>query len=66
MFNKLFKWCNGRHTSFAVFFTIMGTLLAWFHRLDPSYVALVGAIQALVCAHSVQENYFEKKQDANQ
>lgn len=66
MLNKIFKWCSGRHTTFAVYFAGMGTLLAWFHRLDPNYVALVGAIQALIFAHSAKEDYFAKTKDANQ
>jgi hypothetical protein len=56
MFSTIFKWCQGRHTTFAIFFTIMGTLMAWFHRLDPSYVALIGAIQSLILAHSWKED----------
>jgi hypothetical protein len=61
MFKRLTTWCGGRHTSFAVFFTLMGTTLAWFHRLDPSYVALIGAIQAFVFAHSCKEDHFDSK-----
>lgn len=58
-FSKLVTWCQGRHTLFAIFFTVMGTLMAWFHRLDPSYVALIGAIQAFVFAHSYKEDHFD-------
>ncbi len=59
MFSKLFNYCAGRHTAFALFFTIMGTTLAWFHRLDPSYVMLVTAIQGWVFAHSLKEDKFK-------
>lgn len=58
---KIFQYLSGRHTSFAVFFTLMGTLLAWFHRLDPSYVMLVTAIQGWVFAHSAKEDYFKRE-----
>lgn len=61
MFKKLVVWANGRHTLFAVVELILGTILAWFHHLDMSYVALCGTIQSLVLAHSVKEDYFEKK-----
>jgi len=58
MFQKLSQWCQGRHTLFALFFTISGTVLAWFHRLDPNYVALIGAIQGFVFMHSYKEDKF--------
>ena len=57
--NWLFRYFNGRHTLFAAFFTVMGTALAWFHRLDPSYVMLVTAIQGWVFAHSLKEDKFK-------
>lgn len=62
MFSKFFKWCSGRHTGFAVYFALMGTTLAWFHRLDLNYVALIGAIQSLVLGHSIKEDYVAMKQ----
>jgi hypothetical protein len=55
--NRIFAYLSGRHTAFALFFTIMGTLMAWFHRLDPSYVALIGAIQSFVFAHSWKQDH---------
>lgn len=51
MFNKITTYFQGRHTLFALFFAIMGTVLAWFHRLDPNFVALAGVIQGWVFAH---------------
>lgn len=66
MFAKIFQWCQGRHTAFALFFTIMGTAMAWYHRLDMSYVALIGAIQSFVFAHSYKEDKFKDGgQDGN-
>ena len=61
MFTQIIKWANGRHTLFALFFTVMGTTLAWFHRLDPSYVMLVTAIQGWVFAHSYKEDKFKEE-----
>ena len=60
LFSKAVVWCHGRHTLFALFFTIMGTLMAWFHRLDPSYVALIGAIQSFVFAHSWKQDQCDR------
>lgn len=59
MFARIFRWCQGRHTAFAIFFTIVGSALAWHQRLDMSYVALVTAIQGWVFAHSYKEDKFK-------
>jgi len=59
MFAKIFQWCQGRHTAFALFFTFAGTAMAWYHRLDMSYVALITAVQGLVFAHSCKEDHFD-------
>jgi hypothetical protein len=61
MFQKIFTWANGRSTAFAAFFTCFGSLLAWFNKLTPTYIALVTAIQGYVVLHSVKEDYFAKK-----
>jgi hypothetical protein len=58
--SSIFKYLSGRHTAFAVYFTAMGTVLAWFHRLDTNFIMLIGAVQCLVLGHSIQENYFKK------
>jgi len=63
MFKKMLMWCQGRHTLFAVFFAASGTVLEWFHRLDLNYVALIGAVQGFVFAHSFKEDYFEGTKD---
>ena len=61
MFKKMIGWCQGRHTLFALYFTLAGTALQIFHKLDGNFIALIAAVQAFVFAHSAQENYFEKK-----
>lgn len=64
MFTQLVKWAQGRHTLFAIFFTIMGTTMAWFHRLGPDYVALITAVQGLILAHSWKEDKYPGGPDA--
>lgn len=64
MWQKLVKWAQGRTTLFAIFFAISGTVLEWFRRLEPNYILLIGAIQALVLAHSAKEDYFAMKNAA--
>ena len=61
MLQKLFKWTQGRHTAFAVYFALVGTALQWFHRLDPNFIMLIASVQAFVLGHSVKESYFDSK-----
>lgn len=61
MFKKIVLWCQGRHTLFAIFFAIYGSILQWFHRLDVNYIMLIGAIQSFVLGHSIKEDYFASK-----
>jgi hypothetical protein len=61
MFQKVIKWCQGRHTMFAIYFAVMGTVLAWCHRLDMNFIALIGAVQGFVFLHSGKEDWFSLK-----
>jgi hypothetical protein len=58
---RLFNFFSGRHTAFAIFFAITGTVLAFIGKLTDSYVALITAIQALILAHSAKEDWHEQK-----
>jgi hypothetical protein len=55
----LFNFLLGRATTFAIVFTTAGIALAFMGKLDANYVALVAAIQTLIFAHSVKEDYFD-------
>lgn len=55
----LFNMLLGRATAFAIVFTIAGIYLALHGKLTTEFVGLVAAIQALIFAHSVKEDYFE-------
>jgi hypothetical protein len=55
---KLFAFGCGRHTTFAIFFALAGTVLAFMGKLTGEYVALIGAIQTLVAAHSLKETHY--------
>jgi hypothetical protein len=61
MFKKMMDWAQGRHTAFAAYFAIVGSVFQWFHHLDSNYIALIAAVQGLVLAHSAKEDYFESK-----
>lgn len=55
-----FGMFQGRFTTFAIAFTVCGIVLAFFGKLTADYVALVGAIQALLAAHSFKEDWRDR------
>lgn len=57
---KVYAFAGGRSTFFALVFTAAGIGLAFTGHLTASYVSLVGAIQALIVAHSAKEDYHER------
>jgi hypothetical protein len=59
--SKIFIACQGRHTTFTVFFATVGTILHWFHRLDTTYITFMGTLMTFVLGHSAKESYFEDK-----
>jgi hypothetical protein len=59
MFSRIVRWAQGRHTLFAIYFTLAGTVLQCFHRLDGNFIALITAVQGFVFFHSMQENKFK-------
>jgi hypothetical protein len=61
MFEKLTKFFQGRHTMFLVACMLIGSGMAWFHKLDGNLVALLLGLQGMVLAHSTQENIFHKE-----
>ena len=52
----VFAFFQGRHTFFALFFSIAGTYLAYHGELTPTYVGLITAMQAFVLTHSYKED----------
>lgn len=61
MFERVIKWMAGRHTMFAVYFAITGTVLQCYHKLDGNFIALITAVQGFVFFHSYKEDYFAQK-----
>jgi hypothetical protein len=61
LMGKVFAAFAGRTTFFAFSIFVMGTILAWFHRLTADYVALMGVIQTLVCFRAVSDDYHDRK-----
>lgn len=53
---RIYNWFCGRSTFFALFFAITGFVLALRGKLTADYVALIGAMQALIVAHSYKED----------
>ena len=60
MFNmtSLYNWFGGTCRFFAAVFVAAGIALAFKGKLTADYVALVTAVQTLIVAHSVKEDYF--------
>jgi len=58
---SFFTMFQGRATTFAIVFTVCGLILAFQGKLTPEYVALVGAIQALIIGHSLKEDWFARR-----
>lgn len=56
----VFNFFGGRATTFAVTFALVGIGLAVHGKLTTEFVALVGAIQTMIVAHSFKEDYFDR------
>jgi hypothetical protein len=55
---SMFSFFQGRSTFFALFFTAVGTILAFEGKLTVAFVSLIGAIQTLIVVHSYKEDWF--------
>ncbi|MCI0559643.1 MAG: hypothetical protein MN733_14210 [Nitrososphaera sp.] len=53
---RIFNFFGGRSTFFAFFFFFFGVALAFLGKLDMNYIALAGAIQALITIRAVAED----------
>lgn len=63
MFKAILEKLQGRHTAAVCFFSMVGTALQVFHRLDSTYITFVTVMMGFVLGHSVKEDYFAKKDD---
>lgn len=58
---SFFNFFQGRATTFAIVFTVVGIVLAFKGKLDANYALFVTAIQGLVFAHSCKEDWHEQR-----
>lgn len=63
--NFIYTWFGGRSTFFALGFFVIGSVLAFHDKLSTTYVALAGAIQALVSTRSIVADFSGNKYDEN-
>ena len=63
LLNLLTNEFSGRTTFFAVFFAASATVLAWFGKLTSAYAEVITALQALVLAHSLGQDYHDRNSD---
>ena len=62
----LFNFFCGRCTFFAILFTTVGIIQELRGKLDMNFVAFVGAIQALLLAHSAKQDWNQQAQSQAQ
>ena len=62
---RLYGWFGGRCSFFALLFALSGIVLAFGGKLTVVFVSLVGAIQALVLAHSAGQDYHTRALNGN-
>mgnify|MGYP001572199385 FL=1 len=62
---KISGWFGGTTRFYAFVFTACGIVLAFLGKLSAQYIALVTAIQALIVAHSVGQDYHERATNGN-
>lgn len=56
MLNKIFKWLQGRTTTFCLLFFVTGNILQLIHRLDFVYVGYMTALLSAVIGHSIKQD----------
>ena len=62
----LFTFFCGRCTTFAILFTVVGIVQEFRGKLDMNFVALVGAVQALLVIHSTKQDWNDQAQAQTQ
>jgi hypothetical protein len=61
---SFFNFFQGRATTFAIAFAIVGVILAFRGKLDANYSLFVTAIQGLIFAHSCKEDWHEQRMES--
>lgn len=63
--NKVYGWFGGKSIAFALWFFIVASVLAFFNKLTANYVAVAGALQALIAVRSVASDFHERALNGN-
>lgn len=58
--NSVYNWFGGRSTAFALWFFIVGVILAFQNKLSVNYIALAGALQTLIATRSIAGDHHER------
>lgn len=61
IFTKLTTYFQGKHTMFVVTSLVIGVVMSLIGKLNGNLVTLILGLQGAVFAHSVKEDYFDKK-----
>jgi hypothetical protein len=59
----VFNVFQGRFTTFAILFTVVGIRLAFMGKLDANYALFIAAIQSLIAVHSFKEDWHEQRME---
>lgn len=60
--SKLTDWsAQHGHLVFALYFAAYGSFLQWYHKLDVNFIMLIGAIQAFLLGHQINDKFFSNK-----
>ena len=62
---RIYDFCGGKSTFFALVFTGFGVGLSFRGELTSAYVALVGAVQALIVGRAIADDYHERNCGSN-
>lgn len=63
--NKIYNWLGGRSSAYALGFFVVGVVLAFIDKLSANYIAFAGALQSLVAARSVADDYHTRNANGN-
>lgn len=63
--NSVYNWFGGRSTAFALWFFVVGVILVFQGKLDTNFIALGGALQAIIVTRSIAGDYHERCKNEN-
>jgi hypothetical protein len=66
LFDKILTDIKDYHLPITIFVFITGSTLAWFHKLDPAFVAFAGTVLGAITGHAYSPAQKDSGQDGQQ